>query len=95
MHVGDVVSIVWDIEDDPLGNTAHIAEHGLTPDEVDEVLVDPLYEELSTSTGRPLRRGLTTTGRFIAVVFEWIDEPSGVAYPVTAYDIEFDDSMEL
>ena len=30
----------WDDPTDPDGNTAHIAEHGLTPDEVESVLRD-------------------------------------------------------
>jgi hypothetical protein len=31
------VTVIWD--DEPSGNVDHIAEHGLTPDEVDEVLI--------------------------------------------------------
>jgi hypothetical protein len=32
------LSFVWDLEDDPDGNVAHIAEHGIMPEEVEEVL---------------------------------------------------------
>lgn len=31
--------VIWD--DEPDGNVDHVAEHGLTPDEVDAVLLDP------------------------------------------------------
>jgi hypothetical protein len=30
--------VIWD--DEPGGNVEHVAENGLTPDEVDEVLLD-------------------------------------------------------
>ncbi len=50
--------VIWDDADDPDGNTAHVAEHGLTPDEVDEVLLDPdLPEGTSRSSGRPYKPG--------------------------------------
>ena len=31
-------TIIWD--DEPGENVEHVAEHGLTPDEVDEILLD-------------------------------------------------------
>ncbi len=30
--------VIWDLEDDPEGNVQHIAEHDLTPEEVESVL---------------------------------------------------------
>lgn len=30
--------VIWDLDDDPEGNAAHIAEHGVTKEEVQEVL---------------------------------------------------------
>ncbi len=35
-----MVRVIWDLEDDPDGNFQHIAEHDVTPEEVDEVLND-------------------------------------------------------
>ena len=29
--------IIWDLDDDPEGNVYHCAEHGVTPEEVEEV----------------------------------------------------------
>ncbi|HJZ90666.1 MAG TPA: hypothetical protein VKE40_07305 [Gemmataceae bacterium] len=68
----------WDDASDPDGNTAHIAEHGLTPEEVESVILDPnASHDVSGSTGRPVVFGTTTTGRFIAVVYEVLnlDDP--------------------
>lgn len=31
--------IAWDMDDDPEGNVQHIAEHGITVEEVEEVLL--------------------------------------------------------
>src|SRR5579863_8921889 len=60
--------IDWDEPDDQEGNTCHVAEHGLTSDEVDSVLFDENTTfDLSGSSGRPIAFGMTSTGRFIAV----------------------------
>jgi len=79
----------WDDPTDPDGNVAHIAEHGLTPEEVESVLLDPnATHDVSGSTGRPVAFGTTTTGRFIAVVYDVLnlDDPL-IVRPITAYDV--------
>ncbi len=81
-----MLDIVWDMDDEPEGNVQHIAEHGLTKDEVAAVLRSPDAETKSASSGRPIRFGFIDDGRYIAVVFEWIDANS--IYPVTAYEID-------
>ena len=68
------------------GNIEHIAEHHLTMDDVEQVIENFEEEGVSSSTGRPIRFGYTSDGRYIAVVFEWIDEVT--VYPVTAYEVE-------
>ena len=45
-----MVDVIWDLEDDPDGNVQHIAEHGVTPEEVEEVLNDP-----ESQTGRSVK----------------------------------------
>jgi len=55
--------VAWDAEDDPDGNVQHIIEHGITMEEVEEVLLNennPVGE--SRSSGRPLTFGKTSTG---------------------------------
>ena len=77
---------VWDLDDDPEGNVQHIAGHGISMEEVEEVLENPTGIESSRSSGRQIAFGLTSTGRLIAVVYEEIDEDT--VYPVTAYEVE-------
>lgn len=79
----------WDEPDDEAGNTTRIAEHGLTPDEVDSALFDEgTMFDLSDSSGRPIAFGTTNTGRFITIVFEIqnLEDPL-VVRPITAYEV--------
>jgi uncharacterized DUF497 family protein len=79
-------SVIWDLPDDEEGNTYHIAEHGLNEDEVEDVLLDSsLPVDHSRSSDRPLREGWTSTGRYIAVVWDEVDDDC--VRPVTAYEI--------
>ena len=81
--------IDWDEPDDESGNTAHIAEHDLTADEVESVFFDEnIMFDLSDSSGRPIGFGTTSTGRFIAVVFEIqnLADPL-IIRPITAYEV--------
>ena len=79
------VQIIWDDDDLPEGNVQHIAEHGLTMEDVEYVLENPTKEEISSSTGRPCCFGHTPEGDFIIVVYEQAD--GDVIYPVTAYEV--------
>jgi uncharacterized DUF497 family protein len=79
--------LIWDLDDDPDGNVQHIAEHGLTKDEVASVFADPTHWTTeSESTGRPLTFGTTNTGRYIAVIWEHVDDDPLTIYPITAYE---------
>jgi hypothetical protein len=77
--------IFWNYEDAD-GNVAHIAEHGLTPDDVNAVLMAPDETGVSRSSGRPIAFGYTPDGRYICVVYEELDPHT--LYPVTAFEIE-------
>ena len=79
------LSIVWDLDDDPGGNVQHCAEHGVTKEEVEEVLEKPTDTDDSHSSGRPVAFGETSTGRHLMVVDEEID--ADTAYPVTACEV--------
>lgn len=79
----------WDEPEDEGSNTAHIAEHGLTPAEIESALLDEHTTfDVSNSSGRPIAFGRTVTGRFIVVVFEVLNlaDPF-VIRPITAYDV--------
>jgi uncharacterized DUF497 family protein len=78
-------SIIWDLDDDPEGNVQHCAEHGVTKDEVEDVLAHAEDTDVSRSSGRPVAFGETHTGKHVMVVFEIIDDDT--AYPVTAYEV--------
>lgn len=79
----------WDEPNDDDGNTAHIAEHGLTPEEVESALFDENTAfDVSDSSGRPIAFGTTSTARFIAVVFEILNVADPlIIRPITAYDV--------
>jgi hypothetical protein len=49
-------------------------------------LIDPERRGMSRSSGLPIVFGTTSTGRFIAVIFQKIDP--NTAKPVTAFDID-------
>lgn len=81
--------VAWDTEDDSQGNVQHIAEHGVTMEEVEEVLLNennPVVE--SRSSGRPITIGETSTGKRIAVVWEEALDNPLIIRPVTAYEVE-------
>ena len=78
-------SIIWDLDDDPAGNVHHCAEHGVSKDEVEEVLESANDVDISRSSGRPAVFGDTRAGRHLMVVFEEVDEVT--IYPVTAYGV--------
>jgi uncharacterized DUF497 family protein len=81
--------IDWDEPEDEGSNTAHIAEHGLTPDEVESALLDENTTfEVSDSSGRPIAFGSTITSRFIVIVFEVLNVADPlIIRPITAYDV--------
>ncbi len=81
----EFLQIIWDDEDQPGGNVQHIAEHGLTIEDVECVLEDPTAEGMSGSTDRPCCFGYTPGGDFIIVVYELVDEET--IYPITAYEV--------
>jgi uncharacterized DUF497 family protein len=82
------VTIIWDLEDDPDGNVQHIAEHGITVEEVEEVLNDPRTRTgLSRRSGRPQAFGSTSTGKYITVIWEEVSEDPRTIYTITAYEV--------
>ena len=78
----------WDLDDDENGNVQHIADHGLTPEDVEHALQNGSEPEPSRSLSRPLIYGPALDGREIVVIFERIDsdeDPKWI-YVVTAYE---------
>jgi len=61
-------AIIWDLEDDPDGNVQHCSDHGITQDEVEQVLQNATDADISRSSGRPVVFGDTASGRHLMVV---------------------------
>ena len=78
--------VTWDMDHEPEGNVQHVAEHGLTKDDVEQVLFGIHELDTSSSSGRPIALGFSAAGQFICVVFEWVDDET--VYPVTAYVLD-------
>ena len=78
--------VLWDLDDDENGNVEHIAQHGLTKDDVEHALANAWHEDVSESSGLPLIFGPACDDREIVVTFEQIDDDR--IYPVTAYHPE-------
>jgi uncharacterized DUF497 family protein len=79
------VRVIWDDDANPDGNVNHIAEHGLTIEDVEYVLESSTEEGESRSTGRTCCFGYTPGGDYIIVIYDELDEDT--IYPVTAYEV--------
>jgi uncharacterized DUF497 family protein len=64
----------------------HLAEHGITPAEFEEVVCNPDEVEESRSSGRPIALGECSTGKYLACIYEMLDDST--ILPVTAYEVE-------
>lgn len=63
----------------------HLAEHGISADDFEEVVTNPKRTGKSRSTGNPASWGYTKDGRYIIAVYQKID--FGTVVPVTAYEV--------
>jgi uncharacterized DUF497 family protein len=78
---------IWDLDDDPSGNVWHIAEHGISKEDVEAIIDGKLHStEISRSSGERITFGHTDDGRYIAVVWEHIDDDPLTVRPITAYE---------
>lgn len=65
-------------------NIEHVAEHNVTPDEVEEACVGDSYTR-KTGEGRYLVYGITNNGRYLFIV--GINKGRGVFRTITARDM--------
>ncbi len=63
----------------------HVAEHGVDPEEYEEVVSYPDRRGMSRSSKRPCCWGELADGRFIICVFDYLDDIT--ILPVTAYEV--------
>lgn len=79
---------LWD--DAPGGNVEHIAEHNLTPEEVESAFNNIETETTSRSTGRPAIFGRTLYDEVVFVAYEVDNDDDGreLIYVHTAYFVD-------
>jgi hypothetical protein len=63
----------------------HLAQHGISQDDFERVVCDPVGKGWSRSSGLPVVWGYAADGRYVMAVFEEIDEVT--VLPVTAYEV--------
>lgn len=79
---------LWDMPDDPHGNVVHIQEHGISVDDVEDVIYNRDNETgTSNSSGEPCTFGWTQTGLHIMVVWEHVCDDPRTIRPITAYEV--------
>ena len=72
---------VWDGENDD-----HVAQHGVTTEEFEEVVMNP--ENVRPTRGaanRLIAFGETSTGKYLGCVYRLFDEAT--VYPLTAFEL--------
>ena len=74
------------VKDDLRARVETLAEHGITSEEFEEVVSDPVETQQSRSSGRPMAFGDTASGKYLACVCEFLDDVT--VYLVTAYEVE-------
>lgn len=72
---------LWDDE-----TIDHVSQHGVSQDDFEFVLANPIREGITRRTGRPYAEGFSADGRWLFCVYEEIDET--YVRPVTAYEVE-------
>ncbi len=80
-------AFIWDEEEGH--NVDHIAEHGVTPQEA-EAVIRAQFARRQPSATIPTRwvvRGTTPAGRYLVVVFDFIEE-ADIIVPITAFEPE-------
>ncbi len=63
----------------------HIAEHGVSQEDFEQVVCHPDSKGFSRSSRLPAAWGHTSDGRYIMAVYEELDELT--VLPVTAYEV--------
>jgi len=63
----------------------HVAEHGVSQDDFEQVVCHPTRRNFSRRTGLPASWGYTPDRRYIMAVYEMVDAVT--VLPVTAYEV--------
>jgi uncharacterized DUF497 family protein len=71
---------------DPQTGAPHIYEHGVSEEEVEEVLVNPAEDRPGKEESR-VALGRTSAGRFLRVIYVPDQEPNS-AFVITTYELK-------
>ena len=71
---------------DPSTGVPHIYEHGVTEDEVSDVLIG-LGEDLPAKRNSRMKIGQTSAGRYLQVIYAPDEDPESV-FVITAYELQ-------
>ena len=71
---------------DPQSDVPHIDEHGVSEEEVEEILVNPA-EDRPGKEGSRVVLGRTSAGRFLRVIYVPDPKPDSV-FVITAYELK-------
>ena len=63
----------------------HLANHGITQDDFEQVVCNPVRTGRSRSSGLPAAWGYTVDGRFVIAIYEELDDMT--ILPTTAYEV--------
>lgn len=63
-----------------------LSERDISTDEVEAIISNPEAQDLSRSTGLPVAFGHLWDGRFVIVVYRWVDQAT--VQPITAYEVQ-------
>jgi hypothetical protein len=63
----------------------HVAEHGVSQDDFEHVVGNPVRRGVSRSSGLPVTWGYTEDGRYLMTVYREIDDMT--ILPVRAYEV--------
>lgn len=70
----------------------HLAEHGIAPEDFEEIVKNPELRGMSRSSGRPCCWGETHDGRRVFCVYEMLDDLT--VLPITAYEAQIPGDKE-
>lgn len=63
----------------------YLAEHDISPDDFERVVMNPIRTGKSRSSGDPAAWGYTEDGRYIIAIYKKVD--FATVLPVTAYEV--------
>ena len=66
----------------------YMGQHGVTPEEFEEVELNAKKIQRSNSSDRPIVFGPTSTGKFLVCVFDYTGPDRIEVLPVTAYEVD-------